>query len=65
MARIGYAKDFDMFALFMASTANAQSIYDKCIAAIEAQDTSKLEEIATTVKRLRYPGINAKKADSA
>ena len=46
-----------------ASTANAQSIYDKCIAAIEAQDASKLEEIATTVKRLKYPGINAKKAE--
>lgn len=46
-----------------ASAANSQSIYDKCIAAIEAQDASKLKEIATTVKRLKYPGINAKKAE--
>ena len=54
-----------LFGLFcvVASTTNAQSIYDKCIAAIDAGDSSALIEIATTIKRLKYPGINAKKAE--
>jgi len=53
---------FGLFCL-VASTVNAQSIYDKCIAAIDTGDASALQEIATTVKRLKYPGINAKKAE--
>ena len=53
---------FGLFCL-VASTANAQSIYDKCIAAIDSGDSSALQEIAATVKRLKYPGINAKKAE--
>ena len=54
-----------LFGLFcmIASTTNAQSIYDKCIAAIDAGDSAALQEIATTVKRLKYPGVNAKKAE--
>ena len=54
-----------LFGLFcvIASTANAQSIYDKCISAIDSGDSSALQEIASTVKRLKYPGVNAKKAE--
>ena len=67
--RFSYQWEFIMkkilFGLFyiVASTTNAQSIYDKCMAAIDAEDSSALIEIATTVKRLKYPGINAKKAE--
>jgi len=47
-----------------AGAANAQGIYDQCIIAIEAGDQAKVVELATTVKRLKFPGVNAKKAET-
>lgn len=44
--------------------ANAQGIYDKCMAAIEAGDDEVVKELAATVKRLKYPGVNADKAET-
>lgn len=56
------------FAVAITSTtfeaANAQGIYDKCIAAIDAGDTQKVMELANTVKRLKFPGVNAEKAET-
>ena len=51
-----------IFITFAGAT-NAQSIYDQCITAIEAGDKAKVVELATTVKRLKYPGVNEKKAE--
>lgn len=47
--------------LFVGTQAQAQSIYDKCIAAIETNDTQTVETLAATIRRLTNPGVNTKK----